>query len=168
VSIAAIPLLQVKPGESTILFANYNNTPERFTWYRNNNLSAVTNTGVLPGINIDSLGVYKVIYKDASGCTVTSNELTISAGPADKLWMYPNPSDGRFQVRFYSGATGVTRVVNLYNGKGERIEQRTVLVNGPYQRVDIDISRFSAGMYYVELLDTSGKRLAKEKVLLIR
>jgi hypothetical protein len=48
----------------------------------------------------------------------------------------------------------------VYNNQGEKIITRTFTQTIPYQKIDIDIRAHGKGLYWIELRDAGGKRLA--------
>ena len=116
-------------------------------------------------VNIDGLGTYQATVTDINGCVGTSNELVIGGAQSDRLWIYPNPTtNGQFQVRLYStGNPTEQRVVSLFTTGGQLIERKKFMldnVNGPYLRMDFDLSKMSAGTYLVKVEDRYSKVIA--------
>jgi hypothetical protein len=58
-----------------------------------------------------------------------------------------------------------SRVIRMYDGKGARVFEGKFTVTSPNQLIDINVSRFGSGLYYVEITDASGKPLKKGKLL---
>jgi hypothetical protein len=98
---------------------------------------------------------------DVNGCTNLSNIITIANSFALNIFTYPNPSGGIFQVRYYSEAnTALQRSLTVYSNRGEKIMTRTFTQTIPYQQIDIDVRAYGKGLYWIELRDAGGKRLA--------
>ncbi|MCX8020492.1 MAG: T9SS type A sorting domain-containing protein [Chitinophagaceae bacterium] len=139
-----------------------NTTTPNWVWTRNGVVIPGANTNSVSA-NIDQLGVYQATVTDINGCRNTSNELTIDAEVSDKLWIYPNPTTGQFQIRlYYPKTTSEKRRIQVFNASGEEVMSRDImlsLITSPhYQRFDIDLSFHPAGTYLVRVIDLySGK-----------
>jgi hypothetical protein len=160
VNITASPYTALHPGILTAIYATYDHTPGDFTWYRNNTLLRTTTAPVLANLDIDSLGTYKVVYKDSKGCQATSNEVTLVADPNFQFFVYPTPNSGQFTVRFYTQTLGVKRVLRIMDAKGATVFRQEFVMNSPYHQMPVNLTRNSAGIYYVELHDANGRVLA--------
>lgn len=150
----------IVPGQTATI--NVASTPAgaSYSWTLNGNeiTGAITNSVVA---TIDGLGAYQATVTDVNGCTNTSNILSIGGAQSDQLWVYPNPTSGQFQVRLYStGNPTEERVVSLYNNTGQLIDRRKFIltnVNGPYLKMDFDLSMAASGTYLVKVEDRYSK-----------
>ncbi|RYF88872.1 MAG: T9SS type A sorting domain-containing protein [Chitinophagaceae bacterium] len=114
-------------------------------------------------VNVDLLGTYQLSATDARGCSNVSNLVQVNDTSSTLLFIYPNPNNGVFQVRYYQAGTASSeRSLQVYDAKGASIfRQRFVAVGGGYQRMDVKLSkRPASGVYFVQLRDTAGKKLA--------
>jgi subtilisin-like proprotein convertase family protein len=168
VSLSASPLTKVGPGQTTSLTAVYDGFPGSFGWYRNNVLVNTTPTSTISNLTIDSLGVYKLIFTDINGCKATSADFPLLAEPDFRFFVFPNPNNGIFQVRFYSYTLGVKRTLSVFDSKGNMVFKKEFIMSGPYEKMDVDVSRYSKGYYHVELRDASGKYLGSGSALYIQ
>jgi hypothetical protein len=104
-----------------------------------------------------------------NGCVNTSNQLVIGAEASDKLWIYPNPTPGAFQVRlYYAGNAAEKRVVSIYNAKGQLITSRTFELNyrsAPYLSMNFDLSGMARGTYVVKVGHEYSGRIVSGLVL---
>jgi hypothetical protein len=126
-----------------------------------NGISFTLDGNAIPGttstqtVGIDALGVYRARVTDVNGCVAESNPLTIGAEASDRLWIYPNPSPGAFQVRlFYGGTTTERRMVSIFTMSGQLVEQREFTLNNsssPYLRMDFDLGKMADGTYVVKV-----------------
>jgi Secretion system C-terminal sorting domain/Cleaved Adhesin Domain len=162
--------LQLVPGGIATLTGSSSPAPLLATsWAWTKNGSAVTtsllnlavNTGSIKA-DIDNLGTYKATVTDINGCVNSSNNVVIGGQPSDRLWIYPNPNIGQFQVRlFFNGVQGEKRIVRVYNMLGEKVAQKEfALTQGsyPYVSITCDFSLLAAGTYVVKVADKfSGK-----------
>jgi hypothetical protein len=79
-----------------------------------------------------------------------------------QLSLYPNPTSGLTQVKCKEWAHGKWYHINLYDSNGNLVETQNLPVeeNG----FQLDLSRYSAGMYYLTIQNSTGK-LWKGKIL---
>jgi hypothetical protein len=168
VSIVAAPLTSLQPNQVTTLYATYTGTLGSFAWYVNGQFLQTTTSPLLPNTGIDNVGDLTVVMTDANGCaSAASNTITIKGDPSFEFWVYPVPNDGRFLVRFYSHTLGVKRTLRVWDAKGARVFEKEFTMNSNYERMDVDISKYTAGVYYVELRDANGQ-LGTSKVLVLK
>jgi hypothetical protein len=166
VTLSAAPYQKVFPGLTTTLTATVSTSanPVTYAWLKNN--TAISNTGNTYGVNVTSMGDYRVIVTDANGCTSQSQTVTISDSANNKLFIYPSPNDGRFNVVYYNpGNTTVERTLAIYSSKGEKVYYNKFSVSQPYQVIAIDLRRNGADVYYVVLGDANGAKLKTGEVL---
>jgi hypothetical protein len=157
----------IRPGQLTSMVASFTGTPGIFTWYRN---GLVIRTGIqstISNLNVDSLGIYKVLFRDVNGCEQTSNEVALTADPSFDFFVYPNPNDGRFTIRFFAQVLNVQRTVNVYNVSGALVFRKPFVMNSPYERMDVDLTKYASGIYSVALVDADKKVLGSKKVIYV-
>jgi subtilisin-like proprotein convertase family protein len=155
--------LAITPGQTTTLTATSNPAAASYRW----TLNGVTVSGVtgntLVVSNIDDVGAYRAEATTAPGCKGTSNEVVIEEEASDRMWIYPNPTAGSFQVRLYFREDfSETRVVSIFNPQGMLVASRaTYYLNNTspaYVRMDFDLSGLASGTYLVRVENkTSGK-----------
>jgi hypothetical protein len=166
VSLSAAPLTKLLPGLSTTLTVNASPAPVSFAWYKNGVLLPAT-VGKSITLSVEDLGNYKVSITDVNGCTNTSATLSITDSFSAKLFVYPNPNRGHFQVSYYSiGGNVLPRTLLIYDGKGALVLNKTYTIGKPYDKMEVDFNAFGKGVYLINLLDMTGKRLAAGKVLI--
>jgi subtilisin-like proprotein convertase family protein len=157
--------LQLVPGRiatltGTSLPAPFSTTS--WSWTRNGTTIAGV-TGNSTTANIDQQGEYQATVTDINGCTNTSNIVKIGSEASDKLWIYPNPNGGQFQVRlYYSGVQGERRIVRIYSAQGQLMAQKEFDLdsNTPqYLSMTFDLPLLSAGTYVVKVVDKNGGKI---------
>jgi hypothetical protein len=138
-----------------------------FQWYRGNVLIPGATGGSLP-VYIDGLGEYSAIVTNTNGCSARSNLLSIRDSASSDIFIYPNPSTGRFQVRYYhpAGAGAVTRTIVVYDAKGAKVFVQQFASLPGYSRMDVNLTNLQRGVYLVDLRDGKGARIASAKLLL--
>lgn len=138
-----------------------------YVWKKDGAVIANATSASIP-VNVDWFGEYDVTVTDVNGCSSTSNKVTVSDSVAvNMIFIYPNPSNGVFDVRYYAGAS-TDYSVNVYDSRGARVWSRRYPVSAPYQQLQVDLGRNAAGVYKVEVRDRNGKRLAAGNVLIQR
>lgn len=157
--------LQVTPGVPPAVFtatstpAALNSTS--YSWTLNGSTIAGANTNTVSG-NVDALGTYQATVTDVNGCVNSSNILTLGAKASDRLWIYPNPNTGQFQVRlYYNGVQAERRKVQIFTVGGQLVTEKEfdlVTLTAPYLRMDFDLSRMgAAATYVVKVVDMHSK-----------
>jgi hypothetical protein len=153
------------PGQTTTLTATV--TPaagNTYIWYKNG-IVVPGAAGSSLTVNIDGIGTYTARVTTAAGCTALSNAVEISYSISTPIWVYPNPNQGRFQVRYYNAQGGQTKVV-IYNALGQRVFIQRVVTGPAYARVDVNLSGAAAGIYTVEVLDGNDIRIGVAQVVI--
>lgn len=165
VTLTASPYTKLLPGLSTTVTASSTPASVSYSWYKNDVVIPTATTNSIT-VTIDGLGLYSATVVDVNGCTNTSDGFEITDSVSTKLFVFPNPNNGQFQVRYYSIAgNSLPRTLLIYDSKGALVLNKTYLVGKPYDQMDVDFSRLGAGIYVINLLDYSGKRLAFGKVV---
>ncbi len=169
VVITAAPYTRLFPGLSTVLTANV--TPPgsyTYTWFKNGVVIPGATTSTLTGIDLDDLGNYTVTVTNTSGlpCSSTSAALAIADSVTTRLFIYPSPNAGQFQVTYYTTGPVTANVLTIYDSKGALVYNRVHGMTAPYQRLDIDMRRFGKGIYRVVLRNAAGKKLGDGSVLI--
>ena len=181
--ITAAPYTKLWPGLRTAISSTVSpivNVPN-YIWLRNGSPLVQTNgvnplgivSGLTTGIivlDVDGMGTYQLQVTDVNGCTnISSNSVTISDSLSGRVFLYPNPNNGRFQVRYDPIANNVLpRGINVYNTLGQRITTQYYSLGLPYARMDVDLTPFGSGVYWIEIVDVNGQRLAMGRAEVIR
>lgn len=153
------------PAQSLNISSSVSPGGGTYVWRKDGVVLAGATTSSLTGLTVDDIGTYNVTYTDPNGCTRTSSNVVVSGQPFDKLYVYPNPNNGQFQARFYN-QVNEQATVRVYDSKGARVYERTVVTNLAYTRIDIDLGAVvSSGVYTVELIDSGGKRVGAKKIV---
>lgn len=156
----------VYPGSPTLLTATSNPAGAAYQWSLNGSPISGATGGTF-NATVNQIGMMSVRVTDVNGCVGTSDAVAIKGTPNTVLFIYPSPTSGMFSVRYYSDASGMplVRQVNVYDSKGSRVISKNFSITTQYQSLDIDLSKYSAGIYRVELLDRSGNRIKTGSVI---
>jgi hypothetical protein len=119
-------------------------------------------------VTVDDLGTYDVIVTDnLTGCASNiSNRASVDYVESSELFIYPNPSSGSFQVRYFSSSSTTARTLNIYDSKGARVYQKAYTITSPYTKMDVNMDNAASDVYLVELRDAGGKRIATGKIVI--
>jgi GEVED domain/Secretion system C-terminal sorting domain len=152
VTISVAPIDQVKPGTTTYVTAGSVPSPVSYVWRFNNNvIPGATTRSVLADVN--GIGKYKVTVTDINGCSNTSPDLDVKGMYSDKLYIYPNPNDGRFTVRWYSYWTFERFIVTITNSAGSVVAKKEFNSNNNYYPMQFDLRGLATGIYIVHAFD---------------
>lgn len=177
VTINTIPTIQIDvlgdtsllPGKTCTLIATA--TPlsggNAFAWFLNGTqVAGITGSSLI--VDIDNIGLYTVRVTTPSGCATTSASRRITAASSANVWVIPNPSTGRFQVRFYSRATvfNFKRTLLVYDTRGVLVHSVTVPITAPYSSIDVDLTAKPKGMYFLFLRKENEEKLGAGRIFL--
>ncbi|MBL0147010.1 MAG: T9SS type A sorting domain-containing protein [Chitinophagaceae bacterium] len=159
VVISAAPYTKLFPGLTTTLSSTSSPAAAIYTWKKNG--AVVGGSTPTLSVNVDGMGDYTLTVQDVNGCIGSSNTVSISDSINGKVFIYPNPNGGVFQVRYHSGLNNVLpRGLNIYDAKGARIRTDQYSNTAPYSRMDVDLRPYGTGIYWIEVVDRNGDRLA--------
>lgn len=163
VTIAASDLALLPNQTSTITGSSTPapNAAPNWVWTRDGSPVVGSSSSIVA--DIDRLGVYQATVTDVNGCRNSSNSLLIEAEAGEKLWLYPNPNSGQFQIRlYYPGVTSEKRRIQIFNSAGSEVMSRDIMlsnVTSPhYQRFDVDLTNQPSGIYLVKVIDLYTKK----------
>ena len=138
-----------------------------YQWFRDGVLVPSLNNLDKFAVTVDDFGAYDVIVTDnVTGCSSNrSNIASVDFAASGELFIYPNPSSGSFQVRYFS-STATARTLNIYDSKGARVYSKAYTITDPYTKMDVNMDNAASDVYLVVVLDASGKRIATGKVVI--
>ena len=168
VTITSADLL-ITPGQTTTISASSTPAAASYSWSLNGSTVAGATASSI-AVNIDGVGTYQATVLSTNGCSNKSNTLVIGSEASDRLWIYPNPTAGRFQVRLYYNSTyAEKRVVTVYNQLGQVITSKQFNLNSgsaPYLSMFFDVTNVPAGTYTVKVADHfTGKVVAGQLIV---
>ncbi|MBL7701393.1 MAG: T9SS type A sorting domain-containing protein, partial [Ferruginibacter sp.] len=156
----------IKPGQPAILTATVSPSGTPVQWYKGAvAVPGVTGTTLTAGVT--DYGTYTARATTGAGCTALSNAVTITAEATSTVFVYPNPSAGRFQVRVYN-APGKLLYVQVYNSFKQRVYQQKHPTSAPYTRMDVDLRNAASGNYVVKVVDSDGTVIGADHLIIVR
>ena len=166
VSIAASPYLNLSSGMSTTITATAVPAATTFSWFKNG-VPVAGVTGNTITVTYDNLGAYNATVTDLNSCSNASNIVTIADSIVNIAFIYPNPNDGFFHVRFKDiPFNGQPRFITMYDAKGARVYFQAFYTATAYQIMDVRAEKLSTGVYVLILSDASGTTLGAGKVVI--
>ncbi|MBC7936346.1 MAG: S8 family peptidase [Rhizobacter sp.] len=163
VKLTAAPYTKLFPGLTTTLTANATSAAS-FAWYKNGTLLPAV-TGATLSVNVDDLGDYSVTVTAIGGCSNNSSIVSISDSAVTRLFIYPNPNQGQFQVSYHN-EPDAKQMLTIFDSKGARVYNRTYELGTTYQRMAVDLRRNRSGVYTILLSDRNGKKIATGSVVI--
>jgi hypothetical protein len=159
------------PGLTTTLIATVTpNAASTYSWIRDGVVLSSSSPGIVSGIgtntlkvDVDGQGLYSLRVTDINGCTNTSvASALVKDSVSSKCFIYPNPTSGSFEVRYYSvtNNSNLPRTLTVYDAKGDRVYTKSYTIGRPYDRMPVDMRAYGKGLYWVEIGDVNGNRLA--------
>lgn len=168
-TISAAPHRNLFPGLPTTLTANVNPPGVyNYTWLKNGVIVTGASSSTLTGIDHGDLGSYTVSVTNATGmaCTNTSAAFLVSDSATAKMFIYPSPNKGTFNVVYYAPAPDTKYTLSIYDAKGTRTYVRTYSLSSAYQQMNVDMRHNGKGVYRVALSDKTGKAVAVGSVVI--
>lgn len=169
VSISASPFTSLFPGLQTTVTASVSPDPTGATyqWQLNGaNIPGATSSTYVA--SVDAIGTISLNVIDGNTCAAAStNSIVITDSLNTSLFVYPNPNNGVFEVRYNDKLNGVSspRTITIYDAKGARVYKGAFSVNG-YGKMPIDLRNAGKGVYFIELTDAAGMRLQTGRVVI--
>jgi hypothetical protein len=170
ITLSAAPFTTLLPAQTTIITAttiSSNAGSIATNWFYNT--APLTVTANTYPVAVNQAGNYYATIKETfpSGlqCSNTSATITITATESDKLFIFPTPNDGTFNVSYYnSSSTSTKRNISIYDTKGALVYKKEFAITGFYTLLPVNLQAVSRGDYFVIIFDGEGKRLAVGKV----
>jgi hypothetical protein len=154
------------PGQLLTITASVSPTGGTIAWYKDGVLIPGAVTLSLNNLTVDDVGVYHAVYTALNGCSATSGDVVVTKASSANVFIYPNPNDGRFQVRVYNQNEPVT--VTVYDSRGSMVYQRTTTTSVPYTRIDVELSHAASGQYVVDVRGAGGSKLGAKQIVIWR
>ena len=154
------------PGSAFNLTAVSNPTGGTYVWYRDGVVIPGVTGNTVAGGRIDDRATYKVVYTAPSGCVNTSANFVVGSLPTNNMYVYPNPNNGRFQIRF-DNQINEAATVYIWNSIGQIVYTSKINTGAiPYSRIDVNLNNMAGGMYVVKLINAAGKEVGVARVVI--
>jgi hypothetical protein len=167
ITLNASPHFSLLPTQSTSIIASANPSGGSFAWTLNNNPIGNTTGPVLGPLTVSEAGTYNTVYTDLNGCTVASSPLTITAQASENLWVYPNPNNGQFSIRFFN-QTGERATVKLFNPFGQIVYQQEAALGLAYTTINVNLTNIPPGIYIVKVFGSGGTVVAGKQIAIYK
>jgi hypothetical protein len=154
------------PGQLLTIMASVSPTGGTIAWYKDGVLIPGAVTLSLNNLTVDDVGTYHAVYTALNGCSATSGNVVVTKASSENVFIYPNPNDGRFQVRVYNQNEPVT--ITVYDSKGAMVYQRSTTTSVPYTRIDVDLSHVASGHYVVDVRGAGDSKLGSKQIVIWR
>jgi hypothetical protein len=156
----------IKPGQTSTLTVSSTPAGANYVWTFNGApFSATGNTAI---VDVNGIGTYKATVTDVNGCVNTTANLVIGARATDSLFIYPNPTSGKFEIRLYGAWLNDIRTVSVYNSLGDLVVEKHFSISGRYDKMSFDLSGASPGIYYIRVTTRYVKSRSVGKVFIRR
>jgi hypothetical protein len=167
VTISAAPLDQVKPGTTTYITAGSVPSPVSYVWKFNGAVIPGATTKTLL-VDVNGIGKYNATVTDINGCSNTSPDFSISGLSDNWLYIYPNPNNGQFTVRWYSYWTFERFVITVISASGQIVAIKEFNSNTNYYPMQLDLRNLATGIYAIVVSDPYTGAKARGKVFIQR
>jgi subtilisin-like proprotein convertase family protein len=168
VVLTASPYLNLLPNIRTTLNVSSSPAAASYLWIRNDLVIAGQTTGSRV-VDVDGQGRYYVRVTDVNGCVNKSNIIIIGDSTSGRVFVSPNPTPGRFVVRYNPAHNNVNpRGLVIYDAAGQQILYKEFPLGWPFGPMDIDLSNMATGVYWIDVLDVNKERLAVGRVEIVR
>ena len=157
-ALSSVP--QACTGDAVILTASGANT---YAWTSNTSPIILLGASVNAVVNTVGLASFTVVGTDNNNCSNSANvSLNINActglnsilASANGVNIYPNPTKGEFTVSFSNQTENSVYVMDV---TGRVVSQ----FNNTTEEVQVNISKLSAGVYYVKVVSSNGVDVIK-------
>jgi PKD repeat protein len=168
-TLQASPLRNIYPGLATTIIATPSSAGNyTYQWYLNDVALNGETTPTLDSVGLKHpSGRYRLQIGyplPLPSCAVQSTELIIGDSAMARLFIYPNPTTGRFKAALYN-ASQTRYIVRVSDARGSQVYEKGFDGQIGYTRMDIDLGAVGRGLYVIEVRDTSGKRLAVDRLM---
>jgi hypothetical protein len=164
VTLLASRPLALLPGNTLDITAIASPGGGTYQWFKNGVPFATGSE--LHGLTVDDIGSYTVTYTDLNGCKQTSAPMVVTGQPSDKLFVYPSPNNGVFQVRFFNTVNEKVSL-GVYSSAGQQVWTKEFSSGLAYSSLEVNISNLSADIYTVKVINAAGKVVGSKKVTVV-
>jgi len=157
----------ILPTQSVTITAVPNIPGGSYQWFKNGVAIAGATSQTLGPLTVADIGNYRVVYTAPTGCVGTSADLAVTGLASPNLYVYPNPNRGQFTVQFYNQSNEEV-TLRVIDAKGALVYQRKYATTLPYTNINVNLADgriVAAGVYVVDVLDSSGRQIGTRKII---
>ncbi len=152
-----------------VTFINNSTNSDDFTW---NFGDGNTSTEQSPVYDYDSHGTYNLsLTASANSCedaiaeqSLTLNLLSVNDVFADNyVTVYPNPSNGKFQIKFVSSDYNEIKV-NIINSIGQQVFSEQIEKTNKEEITSIDLTNLAKGIYQMKII--AGDNISVRQIII--
>ena len=161
---------ELVPGRSVTITSTAVPPGGTYAWLFNGNPITGAAAPTLGPLYVDNIGRYNVIYTDLNGCVSTSADFLVSGEISDNLYVYPNPNQGQFHVRFFNQFNEQV-TVRVFDMKGAEVYLQKAITTLAYSNINVDLSgnHITAGeTYVVEVRGNQERLIGSKKIVVIK
>ena len=158
----------ILPGQVMTLTAVVSPAGGTFVWYKDGVAVPGATSNTLAGLTVNDLGNYSVTYTDPNGCVNTSTVFNVYARSSSNLYVYPNPTTGQFNIRFYNEPNEEV-TVTVYDHLGLKVFQKKYQAGSQrYSVFSLQDQHFNTGNYFVEVVNSRGEKIGFKSISVLR
>jgi hypothetical protein len=139
-------------------------------WFKDNGPLPIATGLSITNIGVDQVGSYRARVTTAQGCTATSNTVAIRDSATGQLFVYPNPNNGKFQIRYYlpENSISVVRKVGIFDSEGRLVYNERISVQTRWGSMNINLLGAAQGSYFIKILDVNDQPVVGARVQILR
>ncbi len=170
ITLSATPFVTLLPAQTTTLTATTspsNGGVVTTNWFYNTALLTVVGNSY--PVNINQIGSYNVTVKETYAsslqCSNRAVPIVITATESNKLFIFPTPNDGLFNISYYnSNIANTKQSVSIFDAKGALVYKKEFTLTSLYTLLPINLKSVCRGDYFVIIYDAVNNKLAEGKV----
>jgi hypothetical protein len=163
VTLSSVNTPVLLPNRTVTINSTVSPTGGNYAWLLNGSPISGASSPSLGPLRVENIGRYNLIYTDPNGCIKTSSDFIVSLEVTDYLWVYPNPNNGHFNVRYYN-VTGEAVTLKVFDGLGQVVYAQAIALGTAYSNIQVDMGSAAGGWYVVKIMNGSGAELNAKRI----
>ncbi len=98
-------------------------------------------------VKVDSMGC------DTPGCATGVQVFELPANGMEKLKVWPNPTNSKFEVRSLKFEVAGNKIIRIYNSQGVKVEE--IKIPEGIESMEVDVSKYTNGLYYLQYIHSN-------------